>query len=259
MERNWQVELSSKSIKKTRKYGILNQIMPRCDNKLCIEIGAETGVVTAYLRQRKGGNWFAGVLDKKWYDTSLEFLERDVHQVNPTMIGFPDSTFDIVLSSRPEHIYDDRKFFQEINRVLKPSGRIFILTPHNEPGLFLNKLKERIGLTLEQYDHYRPGYGTCEMQDKLSKAGFVVERSGSYCRFFTELIELLLNASYSFISKRKMKYSSYRPGTKEEISKNKLGYVIYTWIFPLLWIISCLDYLSPFTAGYVLYMQAKKK
>ncbi len=259
MKQNWQVELSSKSVKKTRKYAILNQIMPRSDNSLCIEIGAETGVVTAYLRERKGGNWIAGVLDKKWYDISLEFLERDVHQINPTGIDFPDSTFDVVLSSRPEHIHDDTKFFREINRILKPSGKIFILTPHNEPQLFLNKVKERIGLTLEQYDHYRPGYGTCEMQDKLRKAGFVIEKSGSYCRFFTEFIELLLNASYSFISKRKMKSSSYRPASKEEISKNKLGYVIYRRIFPLLWIISCLDYLSPFTPGYVLYMQAKKK
>ncbi len=259
MKQNWQVELSSKSIKKTQKYGILSQFMLRCDGKLCMEIGAETGVVTNYLRQEKGGRWIAGVLAEKWYDISLEFLKRDVHQINPTGIDFPDSTFDIVLASRPEHIYDDTMFFQEINRILKPSGRIFILTPHNEPELFLNRLKEKIGLTLEQYDHYRPGYGTCEMQDKLRKAGFVMEKSGSYCRFFTELIELLLNASYSFISKRKKKYGSYRPATREEISKNKLGYMVYSMIFPLLRVISLLDYLLPFTAGYVLYMQAKKE
>ena len=259
MRENWQVELSSKSLKKTRKYGILGRIMPCSDRLICMEAGAETGVITDYLRREKGGRWIAGVLAERWYGVSQELLKEDVYEINPSRIGFPDSTFDIVLASRPEHIFDDIRFFAEVHRVLKLSGRIFILTPHNEPELFLNRLKEKIGLTLEQYDHYRPGYGTSEMEDKLRKAGFVVERSGSYCKFFTELIELLLNAGYSFMGKRKEKSLSYRPETKEEIGKNKLGYMVYSWIYPFLRIISLLDYLLPFTKGYVLYMQAKKK
>ena len=259
MSRNWQIELSSKSLKKTRKYGILGRIMPRSDSFTCMEAGAETGVVTDYLRREKGGRWIAGVLAEKWYGVSLELLKEDVYEIRPSKIDFPNSTFDIVLASRPEHISDDIKFFEEVNRILKPSGRIFILTPHNEPGLFLNKLKEKIGLTLEQYDHYRPGYGTSEMEDKLRKTGFVIERGGSYCKFFTELIELLLNAGYSFMSRRKEKSSSYRPETKEEIGRNRLGYMVYSWIYPFLRIVSLLDYLLPFTKGYVLYMQAKKK
>ena len=259
MNRNWQVELSSKSLKKTRKYGVLGRIMPRSDNLACMEIGAETGVITDYLRREKGGRWIAGVLAEKWLGVSRELLKEDVYEINPSRIDFPDSTFDIVLASRPEHIFDDIKFFAEVNRILKPSGRIFILSPHNEPELFLNRLKEKIGLTLEQYDHYRPGYGTSEVEDKLRKAGFAVERSGSYCKFFTELIELLLNAGYSFMGRRKEKSSSYRPETKEEIGRNRLGYMVYSWIYPFLRIVSLLDYLLPFTKGYVLYMQAKKK
>ena len=260
MNRNWQVDLSSKSIKKTQKYRILGRIMPRSDNSTkCMEIGAETGVVTNYLRQKKGGRWIAGVLAEKWYDISLQLLEKDVQRINPSRIDFPDSTFDIVLASRPEHIFDDIGFFKEVNRILKTSGRIFILTPHNEPELFLNRLKEKVGLTLEQYDHYRPGYGTCEMQDKLREAGFMIEKGGSYCKFFSELIELLLNAGYSFISRRKMRNISYRPSTQEEVSRNKLGYMVYSWIFPFLRVISFFDYLLPFTKGYVLYMQAKKE
>jgi SAM-dependent methyltransferase len=198
-----------------------------------MEVGAETGVITDYLRREKGGRWIAGVLAEKWFGVSQELLKEDVYEINPSRIDFPDSTFDIVLASRPEHIFDDIKFFAEVNRILKPSGRIFILSPHNEPELFLNRL--------------------------LRKAGFVVERSGSYCKFFTELIELLLNAGYSFMGRKKEKSSSYRPETKEEIGRNKLGYMVYSWIYPFLRIVSLLDSLLPFTKGYVLYMQAKKK
>ncbi|GAI74614.1 unnamed protein product, partial [marine sediment metagenome] len=58
----WQTELSSKSIKKREKYRILDFLISDCRGKYCMEIGAETGVVTDYLKKNKGGRWIAGTL-----------------------------------------------------------------------------------------------------------------------------------------------------------------------------------------------------
>jgi len=267
MQKNWQVELSLRSIKKREKYRMLDILIPDCQNKSCIEIGAETGVVTDYLRKNKNGRWIAGTLTQKWYDICLQFIKKDVAKINPELIDFKDSTFDIVLASRPEHIKDDDKFFQEVYRILKPEGEFFILTPHNHPSLFLNKLKERIGLTLERYDHYRPGYNAEALKNKLEQIGFKVVKRGSYCRLFSELIELTINASYAYLSGRKAKTQnkkeeatnfSYRPDSQEDIGKNRLLFTAYSLIFPVLLAISKLDYLLFSTQGYVLYMQTKK-
>ena len=262
----WQLDLSSKSIKKTQKYGIVNKIIPPCDNKACIEIGAETGVVTDFLRKNKGGRWLAGTLDNKWHDISLQLLNEDVVTVNPENVDFPDATFDIVLVSRPEHIENDAKFFREVRRILKNGGDIFILTPHKNPVLFLNWVKEKVGLTMEQYDHYRPGYGVKETQKMLEKIGFNILRSGSYCRFFSETIELILNAVYAFMNKKKAKLEgkqgklevSYRPVSQEDVKRDKSILKMYKYIFPILKCISKLDFFLFFTPGYVMYMQGRK-
>jgi len=267
MQKNWQVELSSKSIKKREKYRMLDILIPDCQSKSCIEIGAETGVVTDYLRKNKNGRWIAGALSKKWYNICLQFIKKDVAKINPELIDFKDSTFDIILASRPEHIEDDDKFFQEVYRILKHKGEFFILTPHIHSSLFLNSLKERIGLTLERYDHYRPGYNAEALKNKLEQIGFKVIKQGSYCRLFSELIELTINASYAYLSGRKTKTQnkkkettnfSYRPASEEDIGKNRLLFTAYSLIFPVLLAISKLDYLLFSTQGYVLYMQAKK-
>ena len=262
----WQVDLSSKSIKKTQKYNIVNKIIPPCDNKVCIEIGAETGVVTDFLRRNKGGRWVAGTLDNKWRDISLQLLNEDVVTINPESVDFKDSTFDIVLVSRPEHIENDARFFREVHRILKKSGDIFILTPHRNPVLFLNWVKEKVGLTMEQYDHYRPGYGIKETQKMLERIGFKILKSGSYCRLISETIELTLNAVYTFMNKKKAKLEgkhsmievSYRPASLEDVNRDKSILKVYKYIFPILKCISKLDFFLFFTPGYVMYMQGRK-
>lgn len=262
----WQAELSSKSIKKREKYRILDFLISDCRGKYCMEIGAETGVITDYLKKNKGGRWIAGTLSKKWYDICLQFTKGDVTQINPGAIDFKSSTFEIVLASRPEHIRDDDKFFGEVYRILKPQGELFILTPHIHRGLFLNRLKEKIGLTLERYDHHRPGYNGKALQDKLERIGFEIIKKESYCRLFSEFIELMINASYAYFSQKKAKVQggegpidfSYRPGSQEDISQNKLSFKLYSLIFPLFLAISKLDYLLFSTQGYVLYLQARK-
>lgn len=263
----WQTDLSSKSVKKLQKFKTVEKIIPDCEGKLCMEIGAEKGVVNYYLRKHKKGRWIAAALGDKWRDISLQLLRDNVVKIDPKALEFEDSTFDIVLVSRPEHIQDDSILFAEVFRILKKGGYIFILSPHKSRTLFLNWVKEKVGLTLEQYDHYRPGYSIEEAQEELEAVGFKIVRAGSYCRFFSELIELTLNAVYAFKNRKKAASAgkdehiepSYRPTSEQDIVQDKLLFKLYEIIFPLLNLLSKLDYLLFFTKGYVMYMQAEKK
>ena len=264
---DWQTDLSSKSIKKLQKLKTVERIIPDCSNKLCMEIGAEKGVVTHYLRENKKGRWIAGTLDEQWRKSSLEFLKKDVVKIDPESISYEDSVFDLILVSRPEHIQNDLVLFSEVFRILKKGGMLFILTPHKSPMLFLNWVKEKVGLTLEQYDHYRPGYSVEEAELILNKSGFEVIDSGSYCRFFSETIELTLNAVYALKNRMKETTSdnkdrsipSYRPTSAQDIAKDKLLFKLYGMVFPFLILFSKLDHILFYSKGYVMYMQAEKK
>lgn len=61
--------------------------------------------------------------------SNIQFLQMTV----PPLQGIPDNTFDFAISFQViEHIGEDKKFVQEIYRVLRPGGK-FILTTPNKP------------------------------------------------------------------------------------------------------------------------------
>ena len=67
------------------------------------------------------------VIDK----LQLKFPLGHFQQMNiPPLSVIPDNTFDYVVSFQViEHIKDDSLYLTEINRVLKPGGKVFITTP----------------------------------------------------------------------------------------------------------------------------------
>jgi len=254
----WHLKLASKSIKKLQKLKTLSSIIPDCVGKNCIEIGAEKGIVTYFLRNEKKGRWFAGIIDHKYVPISKELLVEDVVAINPEKLQFEDSTFDIILASRPEHIAKDELFFKEILRILKDDGQLYVISPHTGKGMFLNNLKNIVGLTMEQYGHFREGYSLAELDKILSQIGFETFLKGSYSKIFSESIELFLNALYSFAKKKKHKSSSYRPTTEAEFKETGFIFNLYKIAFPVLLFIASLDIILPFTRGYVLYLGARK-
>ena len=66
---------------------------------------------------------------------------RDVEfrQATVPPLEFPDNTFDCVISFQViEHIRDDRRFVEEIHRVLRPGGRFIVTTPNAPMSLTRN-------------------------------------------------------------------------------------------------------------------------
>lgn len=105
-------------------------------------------------------------------------------------IPFPDNYFDSVLSSEVfEHVFNLPEILIELNRVLKPSGKILVTCP------FVWKEHEL------PHDYAR--YTLFALKDMLQKNGFTVlvaEKSGSFIQVISQLIVLYFHdTAYSKI------------------------------------------------------------
>ena len=84
-----------------------------------------------------------------------------------------DAQFDLILSvDVMEHIPDDVAVFRNFYRSLRPGGLGVINTPTRDPGAPAGD--DRISSVVAE--HVREGYSAEEIQQKLSEAGFVVQK-----------------------------------------------------------------------------------
>lgn len=64
------------------------------------------------------------------YETADLFMKGVNHKADLISLPFPDESYDVVYASHVlEHIKDDKKAIQEINRVLKPNGVAILPVP----------------------------------------------------------------------------------------------------------------------------------
>ena len=144
---------------------------------------------------------------------NIDYLSGDIEKgcamyvVDITEICFDDNEFDFVICNHVlEHVFDDKKAFEEIQRVLRPGGLVVITVP-----ISLNSAttietpttsdKERLEL-YGQKDHFRL-YGM-DFSARLMSAGFDVTTYNAKDNISTELINkyLLLEMETIFIGKK---------------------------------------------------------
>lgn len=81
---------------------------------------------------------------------------------------FPDNTFDVVFSkSLIEHLYNPENFITECRRVLKPGGRLILMTPD-----WTSTMK----IFFDDYTHRQP-YTAAAAKDLLDIFGFLETRA----------------------------------------------------------------------------------
>lgn len=96
---------------------IFNEFLQDCRDKQCLQIGVKDDVGKKF-----GSNWVS--VDK--YD-QRDFIDYhyDIHDLK-----FEDGTFDaVVCTSILEHVPYPLKAIEELRRVLKPGGKIWIQLP----------------------------------------------------------------------------------------------------------------------------------
>jgi hypothetical protein len=161
-----------------------------------------------------------------------------------------------------EHIEDDEACLRDLNASLKRDGDLLVTVPHWDTGMPLNRLAYRLGFKKEYYGHVRDGYTVDELTDKLRQAGFEPFETRTFCRFFTEGIELILNYVYQFVLKKKSIHEGIKgniaPRTKEDVKQHRLSMVLYRVLYPFLKALSLLDRLIPTHRGYILLIRSRK-
>jgi SAM-dependent methyltransferase len=246
----WQLQMFKRSLKKQQKLQALLDFITLDDTQNCLLVtcGDNNGALNWHFRE-KGGRWsWADIIDEG-LEEMVALLDEPVQHVSGAHLPYDNAKFDwIVAIDVLEHLEQDQPFLQELSRILRPGGRAVVTVPNGDPKLLANRIKWRIGMTPEVYGHTRAGYTTNELSQSVQQAGLIPVGNGGYSRFFTEMMELVINFGYVFVLARKKKgepSGQIAPATSGELKTHGIAYKLYGFLFPVMRVVSQLDKLLP--------------
>ncbi len=261
-DRPWQLQIFDKSLKKKEKLKYIDKHLAIAPTHVILDLGCAQGILSYFLRQ-KGGHWVSADLDFENLRTSQNLLKTNLIQLEPGILPFKEGSFDMVVSlDYLEHLEDDDLCLAEIHRVLKNEGKLVMATPHTGRFFLIHKLRPLLGLKLEFYGHKREGYSTKKLTEMLGNHRFSVDKKATFSKFFSEFIELTINALYRklFVKKQtpSLRDGQIRPTTEAEFMAKRKTFKLYSFIYPFVWLCSKLDKLLFFQRGYSLLVWANK-
>jgi ubiquinone/menaquinone biosynthesis C-methylase UbiE len=164
----WDEKVAEKDVSRLEKMAARLDIRP---GDRVLDVGTGTGVFVPYLLQKIGDAGRLVCLDfaeemlrqarLKGFTGNIDYLCADIEDSR-----LPDASFDaVVCYSVFPHFQDKPKALREINRLLRPGGRVFIC--HTSGRRTINKIHRSLP---EVRDHLLPE--SAEMLRLLSGAGF---------------------------------------------------------------------------------------
>ncbi|HSH75776.1 MAG TPA: methyltransferase domain-containing protein [Longimicrobiales bacterium] len=259
----WQLKLLSKSLKKQQKLGLLQRQIRDLPGtrRLLITHGDNNGAMNHRLRD-SGGEWSWMEMEPDAVPTIEQLLDEPVLLGAPGRLPVEDASFDVVIAlDVQEHLRDPESFNRELVRIVKPGGHVVATTPNGDPWKPVSVLRRALGMTKEKYGHVVYGYNVRQHQDMLRKVGFQPVASGSYSGFFTELIELAINFTYTTLlsrGKTKRREGEIAPSTQEKLKAVEKQYRAYALVYPMLLAFSKLDVLAPLGHGYAVSVVGRR-
>jgi len=240
---------------KQRKLAMLRDMMDAPAGLRSLDIGSDNGVISLLLREQ-GGEWSSADLIPDTVEAIRKLVGERVYLMEERSIPCPAESFDQVLVvDMLEHVHDDRACLAEIRRVLRPGGVLVINVPNPHEGL-LRKLRFRLGQTDEAHGHVRPGYSLAALEQLLG-ADFSIERSRSYARVFSELIDTAIVGGLDLLKGGK-RGKKGKVVTADDLAKMNKTFKLYRLIAPFLRFFMFLDGLVPFLHGNMLIVRARR-
>lgn len=254
-DRGWALALFRKSVLKQRKLEEIARALGPTAGLRCLDLGSDNGVVSLLLRQR-GGDWASGDLTAEAVASIRGLVQTDVHLVEGGRLPFSDATFDrVAVVDMLEHVPHEAAFVSELARVTRPGGRLVINVPHLKRTL-LRRFRQAIGQTDQKHGHLRPGYTPERIRELLGSA-FDLEEHRTYSRFFSELVDTLINWGGERLGKKGS--SKGLVVTAADVGRHEKLFRAYSLIHPFVWALSRLDALLPWTTGYMLIVGARRR
>jgi SAM-dependent methyltransferase len=253
---SWPLQLFNKSVLKQEKLNaLLDGIGGATTGLSCLDVGGDNGVVSLLLREL-GGDWVSADLDEGAVAAIRELVGGEVVCLGGATTPFADDHFDlIVIIDYFEHIDDDTAFVAELQRILRPGGRLVVNTPHAKTSL-LRRLRLVLGQSDAKHGHVRHGYTDSSML-RLLDPYFSVTSVRTYSRFFSELIDTAMQAA---VEQTKGESNSQKGVfvTGGDMAKHRKALRLYSAIYPVLKAVSTLNLFVPFS-GYKLIATATSK
>jgi SAM-dependent methyltransferase len=258
----------SRGLKKNLKLRLLQEHVGDVSNQRCLLVtcGDNNGALNHYFREGSGTWTWADIAEHgvEAIREMEELLGEQVHVVEPDSLPFPDEYFDcVVVIDVHEHLSNAEPFTAELFRIVARGGRAIVTVPNGDPKKPVTIIKDLVGMTKEKYGHMRIGYTLSQLSTLMSRSGFVPCATGSYSKFFTEMLELVINFAYvKMLSKKhktvKVEEGTIAPSSGEQLNAISGSYGLYARVFPLIKAISKLDRLILFGTGYAVMVEARR-
>jgi len=254
----------SRSLKKQLKLALLLEQIGEASDRQCLLVthGDNNGALNHHLRAH-GGRWTWVENEAKQIAEMEGLLGETVLRGDPARLPVDDESFDLVVTiDVHEHLDDPESFNRELHRAVRAGGTVIVTTPNGDLGKPLVALKDRLGMTKEIYGHKVIGYTVEQHERMLAAAGLRPVTSGSYSRFFTELLELAINFGYVKVMSRQGKTEAepadIAPTSQDRLRAVEKQYRLYSMIYPVLYAVSRLDLLLLPTTGYAVSVVSRK-
>jgi SAM-dependent methyltransferase len=250
----WPVRLFRRSVLKQQKYRAITTLLGAAGGRRCLDIGSDNGVVS-YLLRRGGGDWASADLDPAAVDSIRTLVGTDVHRLDGGRTPFRNDEFDrVVIVDLLEHLPDDRRFVEELHRIVRPGGELIVNVPLDHHGL-LRRLRYGLGQTDAKHGHVRPGY-TLEGLAALLAGRFTLTTARRYSGFFAEATDACLIWG---LGRLKGAATGSQKGVivgEENLRRYANLFRAYSLVYPVVWSLSQLDRLVWWQPGYMLIAKA---
>jgi SAM-dependent methyltransferase len=260
----WQLRLFRKTLKKQQKLRLLLSHLAAVPGErfLLVTSGDNNGALNWHFRD-SGGSWTWVEMENESVEPIGALLGEAVLKGEPDRIPVEDAAFDVTLSvDVHEHLPDCAAFNRELRRITRPGGHVIVTTPNGDSWKPVTVLKRAVGMTKETYGHRVYGYSIRQHTEMLREVDLVPVASGSYSRFFTEMLELGINFTYVKLLSRRdtgAKNGKISPTTGAELRRVEKQVRLYSKVYPVLNAISRLDVLMPFFTGYAVSVVARRE
>ncbi|MCP4269133.1 MAG: class I SAM-dependent methyltransferase [Candidatus Brocadiaceae bacterium] len=146
-----------------------------------LEIGCGFGYGTNLMAKlNQNGNFTAIDIDKEVIEFAKANNKRDdikFVQMDATRLNLKNNSFDSVVTiENIEHVKDYGKYIQEIYRVLKNGGTLFLTTPND--NRFFHRIYRILGCKIKYNKYHEHEFSLKEIKTLLKKNGFKILKQG---------------------------------------------------------------------------------